>query len=447
MTGTLLVDSTFTDTGVSASARILAGDVDRAPAVGRHAVRLHHRPAAGQDVGRPHRRRGGVRIGQQHIHREEAAGRPFREEPVQRRRRHAGAVVPALERLAPRVEVHRALDDDRHAVGRRDLRRHVGRPQGLVFLIDPDGEAAAGADGVGLDDRRARRLQVADADVGRGAAGVQDQVEQVEVPVRRALGEVPARRGLLDGGLHVCGISISIGARPAHEAIEHDHRVRFQRRRERGAVQRRDRGGVDRGPRPRRHRDVVPGGAAGGVDERQQDARRARLRVGDGEAGGEEAVADALGQVALERAARMRAGRLLGGVGPAVRIGIPGGAVGARGGVGVEAVQRLPLVGQAVAVAVGRGARRVGEGAGERRRLAARQRDADVARAGGAGRRHGRDARAADDDHAGRRGAANRHRRARREVGPRQRHAPCRPRRDRTPARRPTASARSARCR
>ena len=221
---------------------------------------------------------------------------------------------------------------------------------------------------------------------GGGAARVQNQVEQVEVPVRRALGEVPARRGLLDGGLHVRGVadvpaqlmrrsstttasasSVVANEAPFSAAIVDVSTV---------------------APRPRRHRDVVPRGAAGGVDERQQDARGARLRVGDGEAGGEEAVADALGQVALERAARMRAGRLLGGVGPAVRIGIPGGAVDARGGVRVEAVERLPLVGQAVAVAVGRRARRVGEAAGERRRLAARQGDADVARAGGAGRRH-----------------------------------------------------------
>ena len=90
-------------------------------------------------------------------------------DPSARNQFSDGAVTPALlwpplNALLPRVEIHRALDDDRHAVGRGDLGRDVGRPQGLVFLVDPDGEAAAGADAVGLDDRRARRPQVADPD-------------------------------------------------------------------------------------------------------------------------------------------------------------------------------------------------------------------------------------------------------------------------------------------
>ena len=42
-------------------------------------------------------------------------------------------------------------------------------------------------------------------------------------------------------------------------------------------------------------------------------------------------------------------------------------------------------------VSVGAGRRGVGEAAGARRRLAARQRDPHVTRAGGAGRRHRRD--------------------------------------------------------
>ena len=69
------------------------------------------------------RRRG---VGQQDEQVEERAGRAFGEEPAGLRRGDAGAVVAGGEDAAVDGHVHRALDQDRHAVGRDDRRRDVG---------------------------------------------------------------------------------------------------------------------------------------------------------------------------------------------------------------------------------------------------------------------------------------------------------------------------------
>ena len=79
---------------------------------------------------------------------------------------------------APRPP-QRALDDDRHAVGRTDGRRHRGVGQPRVFVVDPDVEAAVGGDRVRLHDRRP----------------VGQQVRRLDLRGRRSRDSRPARTG------------------------------------------------------------------------------------------------------------------------------------------------------------------------------------------------------------------------------------------------------------
>ena len=76
---------------------------------------------------------------------------------------------------------HRALDDDRHAVGRPDRRRDRRVGQARVLVVHPDVEAAVGRDRVRLHDASCRPAAgTSPRTCASARAGVRDQHEQVE---------------------------------------------------------------------------------------------------------------------------------------------------------------------------------------------------------------------------------------------------------------------------
>ena len=158
---------------------------------------------------------------------------PSARNQLERRRGDRRRGVAGQERRAGPIQVHRALDGD--VLGGRDGRRDVAAGQ-AGDLVQPDRVAAARRHAVVADDRRVgRRPQEAHGDRGGPAAGVLQQVEQVERPAGGALGEEPLPAGRGDGRLRVAADAV-----PRHHAIGADgdvarrSRRRTRRRRCRG---------------------------------------------------------------------------------------------------------------------------------------------------------------------------------------------------------------------
>ncbi len=250
-------------------------------AVGRDVVGARDHRAVGLEVAGLELRdlRGGV--GDQEEQVEERPGRALAEEPLERGRLDAHALVPGPEQLRPHRAVHRPLDDDRHVVGHGDGGRELGLVERRVLGVDPDVEAAARRHGVGLDDGRGRRgQQVPHLDLRGDVARVLDQVEQVEAVDRGALGQEPLRERAPDAGLGVAAVA---GRIPRHRAVgddrlggrDHGRELRRGQAEERlrvdghplqaGEVDDRGHLGLRRGPLERHRRD---GGLAGGVEQR-----------------------------------------------------------------------------------------------------------------------------------------------------------------------------------
>ena len=307
------------------------------------------------------------------------------------RRRDAGAVVAGGEDAAVDGHVHRALDQDRHAVGRDDRGRDVGataasarsagRPTKPVSLSMLMVRAAARADGVGLGDRPADRAQEGDGHRGRAGVRVLQQVVEIEGAGGGAFGEVPGRRRLLDRRLGVAAEAVAV---PGHRAVD-DHRlVALDRGREGDVLEAGDRLGVDRGAAARGDRQDLLDLGAGVALEAQHHGGEVDARIEQRDAIVEERAGRSFGEEAGEVAGRMRVVGALLGVGEAVAIRIRGGVVAVR----VGAELRLPVVVEAVAVGVD---------AGEAAREAVDERVGGAQRAGrrigrGAGGEHAADA-------------------------------------------------------
>ncbi len=101
----------------------------------------------------------------------------------------------------------------------------------------------------------AGRQQVGDLDLGRLGIRVLNQVEQVEVAERCALGEVPPRgRARQDPALGVAAVG---AVTPGHRAIDHDLHVGLHQRRELGGLEAGHLVHVDGRAAHRRHDPVV----------------------------------------------------------------------------------------------------------------------------------------------------------------------------------------------
>ena len=327
-------------------------DVDphRAAALRRQLVGARDHRAVGQQVVDLDERRRARRVGEEDVLVEERAGGALGEEPAERRRGDRRRGVAGQERGAGPIQVHRALDGD--VLGGRDGRRDVAAGQ-AGDLVQPDRVAAARRHAVVADDRRVgRRPQEAHVDRGGPAAGVLQQVEQVERPAGGALGEEPLPAGRGDGRLRVAADAV-----PRHHAIGADGDVRVDLDAELGAADAEVRGG-ERAAGARGDRQRQAADRAVGEERRHEDVRVGRVRVGERQLPGEERVRRALGQPAREAPARMRAGEELGAVAGAVAVGIIVRAVGRRRRLGIEAERDLPGVRQRVRIRVGHGLRR-----------------------------------------------------------------------------------------
>ena len=191
-----------------------------------------------------------------------------------------------------------------------------------------------------------RRPQVAHRHRGGAAAGVLQQVEEVERSAGRALGEVPLPAGgagdrPFPRGCRSPSHVITRLAPTATSAVDLDAELGAADAEVRG----RQRAAGARGDRQRQAAD-----GAVGEQRRDEHVRVDRSRVAERQLPGEERVRGALGEPAREAAARMRAGEELGAVADAVAVGIVGRAVGRRRRLRIEAEGDLPGVGQAVPV-------------------------------------------------------------------------------------------------
>ena len=194
--------------------------------------------------------------------------------------------------------------------------------------------------------------QEPDADARRrGQARVLDQVEQVEEPVRRSLGQIPpqGRRGHAAFGVGAAARRLI----PAHGPIDDDVGVRLDDRRDVGRSQPRQRLEVDGAARARRHDDDVRHGHAVLREEAEQHAGRHHAGVGQGDAGREERPGRALREIPRVEPAGMRPIQAFLGVGAAVAVPVLRGVagIGRR-----QAELRLPVVGDAVAILIDAGA-------------------------------------------------------------------------------------------
>ena len=193
----------------------------------------------------------------------------------------AGTLVPGPERLSGPVQVHGTLGDDGHAVGRLDdcgefrLGERRQRRVRAAFVVHPDVEAALRPDDVVLHERgRRRRQQVRHLDLRGLIVRVLDQVEELEVAERRALGEVPlGRRARQDAALGVAAVPALV---PGHRPVGHDLHVGFDQRRELGGLEAGDALDVDGRPAHRRQHAVVTDGEPVGALEARQHERRLR---------------------------------------------------------------------------------------------------------------------------------------------------------------------------
>ena len=129
------------------------------------------------------------------------------------------------------------------------------------LVVHPDVEAALRRNDVGLDQRRCRRRQqVRHLDLRALTVRVLNQIEQVEVAERGALGEVPrGGRTRQDAPFGVAAVRRGV---PRHRPVGHDLDVGFDQRRELGGLEAGDRLGVDRRAAHRRHHTVIADGRA-----------------------------------------------------------------------------------------------------------------------------------------------------------------------------------------
>ena len=203
------------------------------------------------------------RVGDQHEGLQAARAADFAagERPARAGHRGPGALCASYQlRLRP---PHRALDDDRHVVGRPHPHRarHAGeRPVARVvrelFLVDPDGVAAVGGHRVGLGQHRPVGQQVVHLDVRRRRVRVGDQHEHLEERSGRALGEEPAVRRRRDAGALVAGGERLAGPIEVHRPLDDDRLAGGDHAGDVGAGQLR-RGVVDRNRRARVRRQRV----------------------------------------------------------------------------------------------------------------------------------------------------------------------------------------------